>query len=214
MTENEGSIQLCDVCQEPTTFFWTSKERWVHPICYTQQQNLGKPARPTNPNECPHGFEAEIQCPNCRAAKGLVQTPSKKPSKPAIDRNVVAVRATAPATSKKAAERTLPSTGTKRRMIYDAMVEAGENGLCDHELEQMFGWVHQSASAARNSLMNDGWCVVSDKQRKTPTGNLANAYIAVVPKKCFIDDCYTEATDRFFGKDLCKYHKDLSSHGD
>jgi len=98
-------------------------------------------------------------------------------------------------------------------MIYDAMVEAGEQGLCDHELEQMFGWVHQSASAARNSLMNDGWCVVSNHQRMTPQRNMANAYIAVITTPCFISDCKDPATNKFFGKNLCSYHYEVSAHG-
>lgn len=209
-----SQTEKCDVCGEDTTFFWSTKERWVHPICYTNEQGLGKKYAGARPVLCPHGFDEEIKCPNCRIAKGLVQTPPKKPSKPAIDRNAVRVGRNAPATSRKAAERVLPNTGTKRRMIYDAMVQAGEQGLCDHELEQMFGWVHQSASAARNSLMNDGWCVMGKYQRMTPQGNMANAYIAVLQTKCFIDDCKDPVTNKFFGKDLCAYHYEVSSHGD
>ena len=207
--------QVCSVCNQETTFFWTSKNMWVHPACYIDnQKGIGKPVV-KNPNECPHGFEAEIRCPHCRVIKGLVpeKTP-KKPSKPPIERNAVRVSTSAPATSKKAAERALPNSGTKRRMIYDAMVAAGEQGVCDHELEQMFGWVHQSASAARNSLMNDGWCVVSQIQRMTPQGNMANAYTAVIPVHCFIDSCNDPATSKFFGKDLCTHHYEASRHGD
>ena len=210
----EENVNICSVCNEPTTFFWTSKNIWVHPPCYLTTQQF-KHKTVINPNECPHGFEAEIKCPSCRIIKGLVpeKTP-KKPSKPPIDRNSVRVSTSAPATSKKAAEKALPSSGTKRRMIYDAMVEAGEQGVCDHELEQMFGWVHQSASAARNSLMNDGWCIVSSIQRMTPQNNMANAYVAVIPVHCFIDSCDDPATTKFFGKDLCTHHYDASRHGD
>lgn len=207
--------EVCSMCNQETTFYWTSKEMWVHPTCYVNsQKNLGKSIG-KNPNECPHGFDAEIRCPTCRVTKGLVpeKTP-KKPSKPPVERNSVRVSTSAPATSKKAAEKALPNSGTKRRMIYDAMVTAGEQGVCDHELEQMFGWVHQSASAARNSLMNDGWCVVSSIQRMTPQGNMANAYIAVIPIRCFIDSCNDPATSKFFGKDLCTHHYDASRHGD
>ena len=207
--------EVCTVCKQETTFYWTSKEMWIHPTCYVQgQKNIGKPLH-INPNECPHGFEAEIKCPSCRLVKGLVpeKTP-RKPSKPPIERNTVRVSTSAPATSQKAAERALPNSGTKRRMIYDAMVEAGAQGVCDHELEQMFGWVHQSASAARNSLMNDGWCAVSNIQRMTPQGNMANAYVAIIPIHCFIDSCDDPATSKFFGKDLCTHHYDASRHGD
>ena len=211
MTEETN---ICSVCNLETNFYWTSKATWVHPICYVDSQGMGKKVD-KNPNECVHGFESEIRCPTCRVEKGLVpeKTP-KKPSKPAVERNNVRVGTSAPATSKKAAERALPSSGTKRRMIYDAMVAAGEQGVCDHELEQMFGWVHQSASAARNSLMNDGWCQVSRVQRMTPQGNMANAYIAIVPVHCFIEGCDDPATNKFFGKDLCTHHYDASRHGD
>ena len=208
-------MEKCSVCNESTTFYWTSKEIWVHPSCYvSDMQVLQKPVA-KDTSECPHGFETEIRCPSCRAAKGLVpkNTP-KKPSKPAIDRNTVRVSTSAPATSLKAAERALPTSGTKRRLIYDAMVTAGEQGVCDHELEQMFGWVHQSASAARNSLMNDGWCIVSSIQRMTPQGNMANAYTAVVSVRCFITTCDDPVTSKFFGKHLCTHHYDASRHGD
>ena len=211
MTEETN---ICSVCNLETNFYWTSKATWVHPICYVDSQGMGKKVD-KNPNECVHGFESEIRCPTCRVEKGLVpeKTP-KKPSKPPIERNNVRVGTSAPPTSKKAAERALPSSGTKRRMIYDAMVAAGEQGVCDHELEQMFGWVHQSASAARNSLMNDGWCQVSAIQRMTPQNNMANAYIAIVPLHCFIEGCDDPATNKFFGKDLCTHHYDASRHGD
>lgn len=210
----EENVNMCSICNEPTTFFWTSKNIWVHPPCYLTTQKFTQTTI-ANPNECEHGFETEIKCPSCRISKGLVleKTPSK-PSKPSIDRNTVRVGKSAPATSLKAAERALPNSGTKRRLIYDSMVAAGEQGLCDHELEQMFGWVHQSASAARNSLMNDGWCLVSSIKRMTPQMNMANAYIAVTPVRCFIESCDDLATNKFFSKDLCEHHYDASRHGD
>ena len=204
-------MNICSICSEPTTFFWVSKNIWVHPLCNLSSKKPVVSVIVKNPLECEHGFEAEIMCPTCRIEKGLVvPKPLKTPSKPSIDRNTVRVGTSAPSTSLRAAAKALPSSGTKRRLIYDAMVAAGDEGLCDHELEQMFGWVHQSASAARNSLMNDGWCVVSNKQRLTPQMNMANAYIAIKLVKCFVTECSDHATDKYFGKDLCQYHHSLT----
>lgn len=50
-------------------------------------------------------------------------------------------------------------------------------GLCDHELENKTGWLHQSASAARNTLMKDGWIIDSGVRRNTPQGNPAIVWI-------------------------------------
>jgi alkyl hydroperoxide reductase subunit AhpC len=95
----------------------------------------------------------------------------------AIDRNVVRVNFNSPATSHIAAKNALPKTGTKRRITYELIKDTGMFGLCDHELEQKTGWLHQSASAARNTLMVDGWIVDSGIRRNTPTGNPAIAWI-------------------------------------
>ena len=65
----------------------------------------------------------------------------------------------------------LPHQGTKRRICYDLIREAGERGLCDHEIEAATGWLHQSASACRNSLMKDGHVKAGSLRRKTPSGN-------------------------------------------
>jgi len=50
-------------------------------------------------------------------------------------------------------------------------------GLCDHELEEKTGWLHQSASAARNTLMKDGWIVDSGQRRNTPQNNPAIVWV-------------------------------------
>jgi hypothetical protein len=76
-----------------------------------------------------------------------------------------------------AALNALPKTGTKRRITYDLIKESGTYGLCDHELEFKTGWLHQSASAARNTLMNDGFIKDSGLRRKTPAGNDAIVWI-------------------------------------
>jgi hypothetical protein len=119
--------------------------------------------------ECVHGEpRGERYCALCRI--------TKQP-KPEIDRNYVAVHKNAQETSKLAAGRALPSSGTKRRITFELIKESGMFGLCDHELEEKTGWLHQSASAARNTLMKDGWIIDSGLRRNTPQGNPAIVWI-------------------------------------
>lgn len=108
-----------------------------------------------------------------------IRNASEGVTRPAIDRNVVRVGYNHPATSYAAADKALPNSGTKRRILYNLIFSKGDNGLCDHEIEAILGWLHQSASAARNSLMNDGWVINSGKTRKTPQNHNAIVWVAV-----------------------------------
>jgi len=118
------------------------------------------------PDHCPHGFESEPKCPICRRALDIK-----------IDRNVIRIGRKAPDTSRKAAEKAFGRTGTKRRIIYD-LIKSYPEGLCDHDIEALTGWSHQSSSSTRNSLMNDGLVYDSGIRRKTPAGNDAIAWKA------------------------------------
>jgi len=68
------------------------------------------------------------------------------------------------ATSQKAAAKVFPRSGTKRRECYEIIKASGATGMTDLELEKQTGWKHESLSACRNSLMNDG--LVFDSGRK------------------------------------------------
>jgi hypothetical protein len=116
------------------------------------------------PDHCPHGFPTEPDCPICRRAKGIQ-----------LDRNVVSISRNAPETSRAAAMKRLPKTGTKRQITYD-LIKKYPEGLCDHEIEAITGWAHQSASSVRNSLMRDGLITDSGLRRPTPAGNDAIAW--------------------------------------
>lgn len=121
--------------------------------------------------ECEHGEpRGERYCALCRYTRQT--SPIKR-----IDDNVIHLSKRAQLTSVKAALNALPKTGTKRRLTFDLIKDAQERGLCDHELEQITGWLHQSASAARNTLMNDGFIKDSGLRRKTPAGNEAIVWI-------------------------------------
>lgn len=126
--------------------------------------------------ECPHGEpRGEIYCPLWRREKGLVW----KPQKP-VNSNSVRVGRNHPDTSHKAAQKALPNSGTKKKIIYDLIVASGMFGVCDHEIEETLGWTHQTASSSRNALMNDGWVIDSGHRRATKQGNDAIAWIAVL----------------------------------
>jgi hypothetical protein len=73
-------------------------------------------------------------------------------------------------TSRSAAEKALPRSGTRRKEIFDLIAER-EFGLTDDEIEVLTGYTHQSASSVRNSLMRDGLIVDSEMRRKNRRGN-------------------------------------------
>jgi hypothetical protein len=118
------------------------------------------------PDHCPHGFPSEPDCPICRRANNV-----------RLDRNVVSISRNATDTSKAAGLKRLPKTGTKRAITYD-LIKRYPEGLCDHEIEAITGWLHQSASSVRNSLMRDGLIRDSGIRRQTPGGNDAIAWKA------------------------------------
>ena len=127
--------------------------------------------------ECPHGEpRGEMYCPFCRNEKGIKFVPPHK-RKP-VDSNSVRVSARHPDTSQISAQRALLRSGTKKKTIYELILKSGEYGLCDHELEQITGWSHQTVSASRNNLMNDSWIIDSNQRRNTPQGNPAIAWIS------------------------------------
>jgi hypothetical protein len=109
-----------------------------------------------------------VHCACCKAQKAA-RTP--------IETNSVRIGRRSPKTSQIAAERVLPRTGTKRKVVFDLIQGAGARGLCDHEIESLTGWLHQSASSIRNGLMNDGWITDSGQRRKTPQGNGAIVWV-------------------------------------
>lgn len=92
----------------------------------------------------------------------------------ALDRNVTSVGRRSPRTSHAAAERIYPRTGSMRRAVIEWLAGREIAGATDDEIEAHFGWTHQSASACRNRLMNDGWVEDSGEKRKVRrSGNLA-----------------------------------------
>lgn len=87
-----------------------------------------------------------------------------------INDQVVYIANYASDTSRKAAEKVLPKTGTMRKTIYD-IIAGSANGATDWEIEKVTGIKHQTASATRRSLVIDGFIVDSGKTRKNNEGN-------------------------------------------
>lgn len=150
----------CSVCGNALDKLWVEMGVKTHPACDVV---------------CPHGTpRGPAYCALCRRDLGKPIGPRKP-----VDANVAPVSLDHPMTSHGAASRVLPSTGTKRRLVYDALIEAGTHGLCDFEIEARFRWKHESASACRRSLVVDGWVENSGRTRDVPdTGNAAIVWIA------------------------------------
>ena len=98
---------------------------------------------------------------------------------PAVDDPRAQVGAFHPDTSRQAAARALPRSGSDRRRVYDLLVERGDEGATDDEIEQALNLPHQTASARRNGLRDDGWVVDSGRTRPTRTGSPAVVWVAV-----------------------------------
>lgn len=148
-------VPVCRICDYRLDQYWVEIGVDVHPSCEDRQCEHGEP-------------RGARYCALCRhaAAAGV---PGRMP----VDRNVAPVGHAHPSTAINAAARVLPNTGTKRRLVLDA-IRANAPGLCDWELERLFGWKHESASACRRSLVQDGWLVDTGLTRPVPdTGNPA-----------------------------------------
>lgn len=99
----------------------------------------------------------------------LVRKAYEKPNLRAVDDNVVSIAKKAKKTSQNAAKKVLPHTGTLRRKIFDYIVSTG--GATDFVLEAYLGLKHQSVSAARRSLVVDGFLKDSGKVATNSSGN-------------------------------------------
>ena len=95
----------------------------------------------------------------------------------AIDQPRPAVRDDATHTSRLAARRIAPKQGSKRRVIYD-QIALRSYGMTDGELEALTRWPHQTVSAARNSLVENGWLYDSGERRTINGSRLGIVWMA------------------------------------
>lgn len=92
-----------------------------------------------------------------------------------INDQVVYVANYAGKTSRNAAEKILPKTGTMRRKIYELINNYG--GLADFEIERLLDMKHQTVSAGRRGLVIDGFIIDSGKTKKNESGNECTVWI-------------------------------------
>lgn len=97
---------------------------------------------------------------------------------PDPDRPEVQLRAGASETEKLAALRAWPGSGTQRMAVLDAILAAGDDGLCDHEVEEQLGMNPSSVRPRRGELVTGGWVEQAGVQRLTPSGQEAEAWRA------------------------------------
>ncbi len=90
-------------------------------------------------------------------------------------------------TSVSAVRETMPRAGTKLLAIYELICKSG-SGLTDFEIEEATGMAHQSASAARNVLMNRGLIKDAGVTRKNARGMDAIVWIEARPASKEIND--------------------------
>lgn len=83
----------------------------------------------------------------------------------------------APRTQLEAAILVYPKTGSQRLEVLRCIVEAGDHGRTDFEIERALNMRHQTASARRNELAGDGWIEDSGQRRATDTGTDATVWI-------------------------------------
>jgi len=97
-------------------------------------------------------------------------TRKSQPTRSVTD-NVVSISKKAKSTSRNAANKIMPRSGSIRQKVYEAIQHRHMGGLTDHELEQALNGKHQTISASRRSLVLDGFIVDSGQTRKNPQGN-------------------------------------------
>lgn len=93
----------------------------------------------------------------------------KKEPLRSIDSNVVATPKSPRRTTRMAAEKILPKTGSIRRKVYELI--RLNSGMTDFELEAELRMKHQTVSASRRSLVLDGFLIDSGRVHKNAQGN-------------------------------------------
>ena len=118
-------------------------------------------------------------CPRCMKTgasrcREFVPQEVHSDGRPKVNRKVAPVGHRHPSTAHEAARKAKPSSGTRRYTVYRLIEAAGttlRQGMTDDELEAATGRSHQSVSATRNTLMNDGLIEDSGLRRRTQWGN-------------------------------------------
>lgn len=89
------------------------------------------------------------------------------PTRP-LDAPTLVASLDASATSLQAAERALPKSGSRRRALVNILRHRPALGCTDDELEVLLNLRHQTVSAARRTLVIDGWIQPMRTREGTP----------------------------------------------
>lgn len=95
---------------------------------------------------------AAVDAAQALARAGLLGRPL-----PALDRNTTAVGRGHPDTARRAAVAGLPRSGSFRAEVFRWILCNYDRGMTDDEIELKTGRPHQTVSARRKSLLDDGW---------------------------------------------------------
>lgn len=163
-------VSECHWCEHPITrsapdFVWRVVDRhWhdecsFHPVAWDDErfEETGEKAGHMTTLEVYELVRNEFK-------RRKAQEPLRK-----ITDNVVSIAKRAQRTSRKAAEKLEPNSGTIRYQVYSAIKD--NNGMTDYELETLLRGKHQTVSASRRSLVIDGFITDSGITRKNPQGN-------------------------------------------
>lgn len=82
------------------------------------------------------------------------------------------------ATSEAAARAIEPRAETLRRLVLDALREAGERGMTDQEIQRRLDMDPSTERPRRGELVRDGLVRDSGQQRKTLSGRMATVWVA------------------------------------
>jgi len=159
MTNADFYVANCHWCARPLKKFdlnwWDS-----HGLEWCEENPVSFDFHTKSPTGKSVRHQSDLEVHNLMVS---LATPAKR-----ISDNVIYMAQTAPRTSKAAAKKALPRSGTMRRKIYEAILN---NSMTDFELETLFRGKHESISAGRRSLVVDGFLQDSGKVRKNSVGN-------------------------------------------
>ena len=82
-------------------------------------------------------------------------------------------------TSRLAAIRVYPETGSLRLKIYELLIRAGSRGATDQEIESILAISGNSVRPLRGSLEKQGFIIASGTTRENLNGNLCIVWVAV-----------------------------------
>jgi hypothetical protein len=103
--------------------------------------------------------------------------PTRTAQRPSIDRNTTITGKRE--TSRAAAQMALPSSGTKRRTVYDLIMANMANGLTADEVQIATDFSPNTINPTIKGLADDGWIHDSGERRPTRTGALAIVWVAI-----------------------------------